>query len=91
MRAFAELFSPEVLAEGMSSSPPLPILYTLDTKSPDKIKIHITNSYQGSPPQNEVAGDKFIVRGYQSLVRLDKAVTFLFVHLELHVTSIFVT
>ena len=37
---------------------------------------------QGSPPKNEVAGDKLVVGGSGALVHLGKAVTFLFMHLH---------
>ena len=48
----------------------------------------LTYTPQGSPPQNEKAGDKFIVVGNQALGR---AITVaLFVHLELDVTIVFI-
>ena len=42
-------------------------------------------------PKNEVhvAGDTFIAGGKEAMVHLGKAVTFLFVHLELDITSVF--
>ena len=46
---------------------------------------------QDSPNKNEAAGDKFIVGDNRALTSLGKAVTFLFSHLELNVTSIFIT
>ena len=45
----------------------------------------------GLPPKNEVAGDKLIVGGNRALACLGKAVTFVFAHLELDVTSVFIT
>ena len=41
--------------------------------------------------KNEVATDKFKAGSNFALVRLGKALTFLFVHLELNVMSIFIT
>ena len=48
-------------------------------------KTHCMDSDQGSPPKNEVAGDK------QALVHLGKAVTVVFTHAEVDVMSIFIT
>ena len=52
------------------------------------------NSYEaaaGFSPKNEVAGDKFLVGGSWGLVHLGKDVAFLFVRLELDVTSVLIT